>query len=232
VEGWKLADTNLGSTLASSADKAYSGTHSLSVKFNGQAGSEILKVELPKTTVPALDVPNVFSARVFIPSGTGIVAAQTFVIEGPTAKYAYTGNYRDIVDLKQNDWNLLFVHIADDSTRVFEAGISLEVAAGFTGTVYIDTVSWLPEVGATDGGVVADGGPDAAVGGGGGSSGSNGLGGQGQGAGTSGAPAGASTLDSGCACRASRTGGGDGAFVLVGLLASALGLRRRNRNPS
>jgi hypothetical protein len=150
------AGANVVSKVEWSTAKAFRGKGSLAVTFNGAAGSG--KVFVPAAAVPA-ETPVDF--HLWIPANTGIVSVQAFAAINAVWQSKWTG----IKDIPPQSWKALQIVTPTKYFR-WDIGLDFTIAAGFTGTVYIDTVGWPGNVppGADagsfpeGGGIAADGG--------------------------------------------------------------------------
>ncbi len=197
LDGWASSGDDIGSVATSSANH-FRGKQALALPFGGAGGTSRVFVQNP--AIPA-GVPYV-AFHVFVPAGHTISAIQPYVQQGAWGGYAWTGNWQSADRFETNAWNLVPVMIPSDAQAPFlEIGIEIFGDAGFTGTLYVDSVGWpdgsASAGGSVDGSVAADG---AASGGGsvGGSSASGGS--------SSNGPAGAPNttterLGTGCSCR-------------------------------
>jgi len=126
------AGANVVSKVEWSTAKAFRGKGSLAVTFNGIAGSG--KVYVPAAAVPS-DAPIDF--HVWIPAGSQVVSLQAYASINST----WVSKWYAIKDITPGAWKALQVVTGPKFLR-WDLGLDFVVTAGFTGTVYIDTVGW------------------------------------------------------------------------------------------
>jgi len=144
-------------------DKAYHGMASLGVTFNGKAGDAHVFVPTPMAPAGA-----VIDYHIWLPKNTQITGVQAYA-EGSDANYTWAVDSRKII--KTEEWRTFALRLPPTfQLPVRRLGFDLTVTAGFTGTVYIDTVGW------PDANLIADGGGIAGVGTGAGGAASTGTG--------------------------------------------------------
>ena len=137
TQRWSASGAQI-SGVASSGTRDYAGNRSLAVNFNGTtAGTSSVSVN--EVVVPA---GATVTFRVWIPSGgqvTGLVA------------YAQDYNWswsQSSGGLASNSWNTLSLTMPANAVSPLKAlGVRFTTGAAWTGTCYIDSVTW-PAVGA------------------------------------------------------------------------------------
>jgi len=124
--------------IAASTTRAFAGTSSLAVTFNGAAGSPTVFVRTPATPAGAT-----ISFRVWLPSGSAITAVQPYVLQGASGGWAWTGSYRAASSLTTNAWNTINVTVpVSAKTPLDQLGVEFTTNKTWSGTAYIDAVSW------------------------------------------------------------------------------------------
>jgi hypothetical protein len=123
---------NAVSKIEWSTAKAFRGKGSLAVTFSGTAGTG--KVFVPAAAVPE-QTPVDF--HLWVPTGAPLISVQAFSAINATWESKWTG----IKELTPGSWKALQVVTPPKYFR-WDIGLVFTVAAGFTGTVYIDTVGW------------------------------------------------------------------------------------------
>ncbi len=141
LAGWKVTGPSLAS-LETTTAKALTGSGALAVQFNGQAGDSRVYVDNP---VIQTGTPYVLF-HVYVPEGNGLTSVQPYVQEGSYGEYRWTGNWQDATRLQSGAWNPVFVRIPTDASAPFsQIGIEFVGGAGFSGTLYVDSVGWPPQ---------------------------------------------------------------------------------------
>lgn len=137
TSSWVSAGAPIAS-VASSTARAYAGTRSLAVNFNGPAGTQAVRVSSPATPGGAT-----VTFRVWIPSGSRISAVQPYALQGASGNWAWTGNWRAVSSLTANAWNTITVTVPSNAaTPLWELGVQFTTDGTWTGTAYIDSVTW------------------------------------------------------------------------------------------
>ncbi|HEU5072822.1 MAG TPA: hypothetical protein VFU02_01585 [Polyangiaceae bacterium] len=137
TEGWVLGGDSI-SSVSRSTSKAYSGEGSLRVKFNGTAGTQLVYVPNPGAPAGA-----VVTLRVYVPGSNKLTSVQPYVLQGSAGGWAWTGTWLSIGSLTSGSWNEVRVTVpANAATPLSQLGLELKASSGWTGSVYVDSVSW------------------------------------------------------------------------------------------
>jgi hypothetical protein len=127
------------SSVARSTTRAFAGSASLAVNFNGSAaGTQQAYVSNPTTTAG-----KVVTFHIWIPTGSHISSVQPYVQQGAGGGWTWTGNWQPIGNLTAGAWNTLTVTVPSNAvTPLYQLGVQFSTNAAWTGTCYVDTVSW------------------------------------------------------------------------------------------
>jgi hypothetical protein len=125
------------SGVASSSARAFAGARSLSANFAGGTGKQTVRVSSPGT--PA---GKTVTFRVWLPSGSGLGALQPYVLQGAAGNWTWTGSFRSISQLTPNSWNTITVTVPASAATLAELGVEFTNNTAWTGTAYIDSVTW------------------------------------------------------------------------------------------
>jgi len=126
------------SSVSQSTSQHFTGTHSLAVNISGAAGSAMAYVASPAT--PA---GKVVTFHVWIPSGSQITSIQPYVQQGSGGGWTWTGSWVGIGSLATNSWNTITVTVPSNAvTPLYQLGVQFTTGGTWTGTYYIDSVSW------------------------------------------------------------------------------------------
>lgn len=137
TEGWVRGGDAI-SSLSRSTTRAYTGTASLRAKFNGTAGTQLVYVPTPST--PA---GKVVTVRIWVPANNKLVSVQPYLLQGSAGGWAWTGTWRSIGSLATGSWNEISVTVpANAATPLNQLGLELKANSGWTGSVWIDSVTW------------------------------------------------------------------------------------------
>ncbi|MEO7719817.1 MAG: glycoside hydrolase family 5 protein [Capsulimonas sp.] len=121
--------------IALSTARKYAGSQSLALSFSGAASSSSVSVAAPST--PA---GKKITFRVWIPKGSKISAVQPYAIDRNRVR---TGTSKPIKNLKTNAWNTLTVTVPSKAaTPLQQCGVQFTASAQWTGTCYVDSISW------------------------------------------------------------------------------------------
>ncbi|HTQ02593.1 MAG TPA: hypothetical protein VMI54_02010 [Polyangiaceae bacterium] len=123
--------------VASSTTRAFAGTHSLAVTFNGSAGTQAVHVSSPGT--PA---GKTVTYHVWFPSGSHITSVQPYVLQGASGNWTWTGNWKATSSLTANAWNTITVTVPSNAAALSELGVQFATNATWNGTAYVDAVTW------------------------------------------------------------------------------------------
>ncbi|NMO13866.1 hypothetical protein HPC49_05245 [Pyxidicoccus fallax] len=137
TEGW-VASGSAIKAVSTSTTRAYAGTRSLAVSFSGTSGTGM-------AVVSNAPVPRgaTVTFRIWIPSGSSITSIQPYGLEGATASWRFTGRWTAIGSLTPNAWNTVTVTLPSASTSpLYQLGVELTTSGTWTGTVYVDGISW------------------------------------------------------------------------------------------
>ncbi len=64
-------------------------------------------------------------------------------MQGAAGGWTWTGNWQAIGSLKTNAWNTLALTVPSNAaTPLFELGVDVTTNAAWSGTVYVDSISW------------------------------------------------------------------------------------------
>jgi hypothetical protein len=137
AQGWTSSGSPI-TGVSSSTTQAFAGTHALAVAFNGGAGTAQAYVSSP--TVAA---GKTVTFHVWIPAGSAVSAVQPYVQQGSGGGWTWTGNYQAISNLQTGAWNTLTVTVPSNAvTPLYQLGVQFFTNATWSGTCYIDTISW------------------------------------------------------------------------------------------
>ncbi|WNG63133.1 hypothetical protein F0U59_47350 [Archangium gephyra] len=138
TQGWTFSGT-LVKGVASSTAKAYAGSRSLAVTMGGTAAG-MSRVSVPNAAVPA---GRTVSFRVWVPAGSRITAVQPYVQQGAAGSWLWTGSWAASTALKAGDWSTVTVQVpANAVSPLYQLGLELFTDAAWSGTLYVDSVSW------------------------------------------------------------------------------------------
>jgi hypothetical protein len=126
------------SGLATSTAQKFAGNQSLAVNFNGGAAG----TASPSVGNVAVTAGTTITFRVWIPSGSTVTTLQPYLMD---QNWAWTSSWYG--SFTANAWNTITLTVPTNAVTPLNAlGVQFITSAGWTGTCYIDSVSW-PAVG-------------------------------------------------------------------------------------
>lgn len=122
------------SGIATSSTRAFAGSRSLAVSFNGATGGTS-SVSVGDVVVPA---GTTITLRVWIPSGSPVNLIEPYVQD---YNWGWTASW--FGNLTGNAWNTINITVpAGGVTPLKQLGLRFTTSAAWTGTVYVDSVNW------------------------------------------------------------------------------------------
>jgi hypothetical protein len=138
TQGWASTGGMITGVSQSSAQK-FAGSSSLAVSFHGAAGDK----QEAYVSSPSTPAGKTVTYHIWIPAGSKITAVQPFVQQGSGGGWTWTGNWQPIGNLKTGAWNTLTVTVPSNAvTPLFRLGVEFTTNAAWTGTCYVDSISW------------------------------------------------------------------------------------------
>ncbi len=133
TQGWEAGGSPI-SGVAASAAQSYAGNQSLAVNFNGtKRGTST--VSLAGAVVPAWAT---VTFRVWAPSGHKISSVVPWIQDANWSSWTGSG-----YSLTANAWNAVTMTVpANLSAPFLHFGLEFSTSGGWTGTCYIDSISW------------------------------------------------------------------------------------------
>lgn len=131
---WSASGSQI-SGIATSTTRDYAGNQSLAVNFNGAtAGTSSVNVN-----DVAVTAGTTITFRVWIPSGSQITTVEPYLQD-----YNWAWSQSWYGSLTANAWNTLTLTVPSTATTPLKLlGIRFTTSAAWTGTCYIDSVSWI-----------------------------------------------------------------------------------------
>jgi hypothetical protein len=139
TQGW-TSGGGIITSIASSRTRAFQGTSSLAINITG-APNGLNQVHAGSGALPGAGAVVTF--HVWIPAGSSLISVQPYVQQGAAGNWEWTGTWRSISDLTASAWNTITVTVP--STAVVplnELGLELATSGAWTGTVYLDAITW------------------------------------------------------------------------------------------
>jgi hypothetical protein len=137
TQSWTVGGAPI-TAVASSTTQHFAGTHSLAVTINGAAGTNQVVIANPTTAAG-----KVVTFHVWVPSGSQITGVQPFVQQGAGGAWLWTGTFKAIGTLTTNAWNTITVTVPSNAvTPLSQLGVQFVTGATWSGTCYVDAVSW------------------------------------------------------------------------------------------
>jgi endoglucanase len=132
-QGWS-GGGGIVSSIATSATQKFSGNQSLAVNFNGGAAG----TASPSVGNVAINPGVTITFRIWIPSGSTITALQPYLMD---QNWAWTSAWYG--SFTPNAWNTITLTVPANAAAPLNAlGVQFITSGAWTGTCYIDSVSW------------------------------------------------------------------------------------------
>jgi mannan endo-1,4-beta-mannosidase len=137
TQGWTYSGSPITGVSTSTA-KQFAGSQSLAVTFNGASGTATAMVASPSTAAG-----KTVTFHVWIPTGSQISGIQPYVIQPSGGNYTWTGTYESVSQLTAGAWNTVTVTVPSNAvTPLYQLGVQFVTSGSWSGTCYIDSVSW------------------------------------------------------------------------------------------
>jgi len=132
-QGW-TGGGGIVSGVATSTAQHYAGNQSLAVNFNGSSSGTASPSVGNVAVVPGATI----TFHVWIPSGSQVTTLQPYLQD---KNWAWTSSW--YANLTANAWNTITLPVPSTAVMPLQTlGIQFITSAGWTGTCYIDSVSW------------------------------------------------------------------------------------------
>ncbi|MBV9852140.1 MAG: hypothetical protein JO250_20940 [Armatimonadetes bacterium] len=125
--------------VAQSAANAFDGCSGLAVHF-AAAGPDVRQARVLAPPVPA---GATVTFHVWLPASSRLTYVMPFVTEGPASGYRFDGSYRPASQLRAGAWNTIAVTVPPDAATPADVlGVEFGCDGPWSGTCYVDSVSW------------------------------------------------------------------------------------------
>ncbi len=135
TQGWK-SDNN-ATIVAISSDNSWSGRSSLIAVMGNATGTQSLSV-----SNPVIPRAAVVTFHIFLPSNLSLTSLQPFAQETAATSWKWIADWIPASAVKLGQWNTFTLTMPSVPGTLQTLGIELQLAAPFTGAVFIDTISW------------------------------------------------------------------------------------------
>ena len=133
-QGWTV-NAAPAVSVTNSDTVAFAGTQALAVSTNGAAGTAWVMVASPST--PA---GKTVTFNIYVPSGAPVSSVQPYVQQ--SGNWTWTGNWQSSSAIHFGGWTTLTVTVPSNATALSSLGVQFTTSSTWTGTVYVDSVSW------------------------------------------------------------------------------------------
>jgi len=138
IQGW-TSSGGLVSSIAQSSNHAFLGSYSLAVNI-AATGSDSQYVYVLNPSTPA---GSTITFHLWVPVGCGLSAVQPYALQGTGGGWAWSGNYEPVSSLTAGAWNTITVALPSTAvTPLYSLGVQFMSSSAWSGTCYIDSVSW------------------------------------------------------------------------------------------
>ncbi|MEO5934889.1 MAG: cellulase family glycosylhydrolase [Duganella sp.] len=133
TQGWTPNGGQI-SGIATSTTQHFAGKQSLAVSFSGAAAGTS-SIDLSDTVVPA---GATVTFHVWVPAGNQVTSIEPYLQD-----YNWAWSSAPYSSFTGDAWNTLTLTVpAGAVTSLKRFGLRISTAAGFTGTVYVDSIDW------------------------------------------------------------------------------------------
>jgi len=133
AQGW-TGGGGIVSSVATSTAQHFGGNQSLAVNFNGAAAG----TASPSVGNVAVSTGMTITFRVWIPSGSTVTTLQPYLMD---QNWAWTSAWYP--SLTPNAWNTITLTVPANAVTPLNAlGVQFITSGAWTGTCYIDSISW------------------------------------------------------------------------------------------
>jgi lysophospholipase L1-like esterase/fibronectin type 3 domain-containing protein len=130
---WSFSGAQI-SGIATSNTRAFAGSRSLAVNFNGATGGTS-SIQVGDVNVPAGET---ISFRVWIPAGSPVNLIEPYAQD---YNWGWTASW--FGNPAANTWNTINVTVPSNATAPLkQLGLRISTNAAWTGTVYVDSINW------------------------------------------------------------------------------------------
>jgi hypothetical protein len=138
TQAWRAGDGSPAfTTVNRSSAQRFAGQSSLAGSISASAaGVYTLGVDPATPSVPR---GATVTFHVYVPTGAAIAWFQPFVQD---TTFAFSGLFADVRCLTLGDWNTVMLPIPPGTTPIGRMGVQFYVTTAWTGTVYLDSISW------------------------------------------------------------------------------------------
>lgn len=138
VQGWQSSG-GLITSVAQSYAKPYLGSYSLAVNISA-TGNDAQTVSVSAPTTPA---GSTVTFHIWLPAGCALDSIQPYVLQGASGGWTWSGSWTAVSSLTSGGWNTITVKVpANAAVPLYTLGVQFNSSGAWSGTCYIDSVSW------------------------------------------------------------------------------------------
>jgi hypothetical protein len=140
ASGWQMSSESGTATLSRTTSRPFAGAASL----EGAIVSSGVGLVQMFVQSPAVAPGSRVTFHFFVPTGAAIDWVEAFIQEGGLSMpaFAWTYAYLKAPELIFGAWNTATVTLASGATAPISMGVQFHVAARWTGSVFVDSISW------------------------------------------------------------------------------------------
>jgi len=135
TQGWTSVGDDIVTVATSSAQK-FAGVNALAVQINGGG---FASVAVP---MPTASAGQTITFHIYLPAGANLDWIQPFAQQGEAGGWHWNGNWQPLSTLQLGAWNAITVQVPSDAKPLDKIGVELYMSQPYSGTVYIDSVSF------------------------------------------------------------------------------------------
>lgn len=138
VQGFSV-DNSTG-VVTTTNTPVWSGFKSLAAAFNNSTGQISVQV-VPTTIIPSAGVTITY--HVWIPAGTPLASIQVYAQESSSTSWRWNAYWSPSSNLVTQGWNTFTVALPTNASKIQALGVQFDFGANhYSGTFYIDSITW------------------------------------------------------------------------------------------
>jgi hypothetical protein len=91
---------------------------------------------------PTAKAGQTVTYHVYVPSGAKLTSVQPFVLQGAAGGWKWTSTFKTLSQLNLGAWNTFTVTVPANAAALSSLGVEVTTSGSYTGTVYVDSVSY------------------------------------------------------------------------------------------
>jgi hypothetical protein len=141
IQNWQFVQGHTVAGISASANQAQSGAGALAIQFSAAAAgtTDVFTSVNPLPTVAG----TLVTFHLWVPSGSAISMIYPYIKQGANGAWTWTNTQYAISALTANAWNTLTVRVPTNAVFPLDSmGLEFNTTGAYSGTAYIDAVTW------------------------------------------------------------------------------------------